>query len=97
MEGPKDKRNEKKATTTNEPAIALETSFLSQDKATKEIIASEQAARMLDMQNATDNANGIITELTLAYHKARQAQITQELAEIVSGASISSSQSGDHT
>ena len=49
-------------------------------------IASEQAARMMAMQSATDNANVLINDLNLAYNKSRQATITQELAEIVSGA-----------
>ncbi len=49
--------------------------------------ASEQAARMVAMRAATDNAGQLIGDLRLAYNKARQAAITQELAEIVSGAS----------
>ncbi|MHB8255158.1 MAG: F0F1 ATP synthase subunit gamma [Acidiferrobacter sp.] len=49
--------------------------------------ASEQAARMVAMRAATDNAGRLIADLKLAYNKARQAAITQELAEIVSGAS----------
>lgn len=48
--------------------------------------ACEQAARMIAMKNATDNAGSIIGDLQLAYNKARQAAITQELSEIVSGA-----------
>ncbi len=48
--------------------------------------ACEQAARMLAMKNATDNAGELIEQLGLAYNKARQAAITQELSEIVSGA-----------
>lgn len=48
--------------------------------------ACEQAARMLAMKNATDNAGDLIDGLQLAYNKARQAAITQELSEIVSGA-----------
>jgi len=48
--------------------------------------AAEQAARMIAMKNATDNAGDIIGELQLAYNKARQASITQELSEIVGGA-----------
>lgn len=49
-------------------------------------IASEQAARMVAMKAATDNAGELIDELALIYNKARQAAITQELAEICSGA-----------
>lgn len=48
--------------------------------------ACEQAARMLAMKNATDNAGDLIDDLQLVYNKARQASITQELSEIVSGA-----------
>jgi len=48
--------------------------------------ACEQAARMIAMKNATDNAGDLIDELQLVYNKARQAAITQELAEIVGGA-----------
>ena len=48
--------------------------------------ACEQAARMLAMKNATENAGELIDELQLLYNKARQAAITQELSEIVSGA-----------
>jgi F-type H+-transporting ATPase subunit gamma len=51
-----------------------------------ENIACEQAARMIAMKNATDNAKEIIKELQLAYNKARQASITREIAEIVGGA-----------
>jgi F-type H+-transporting ATPase subunit gamma len=49
-------------------------------------IACEQAARMMAMQNATDNSKKIIDDLQLVYNKARQAAITQEIAEIVAGA-----------
>ena len=48
--------------------------------------ACEQAAKMIAMKNATDNAGKMIDELTLIYNNARQAAITQEIAEIVSGA-----------
>lgn len=51
-----------------------------------ENIACEQAARMLAMKNATDNAEELIEKLGLIYNKARQASITQELSEIVGGA-----------
>lgn len=53
-----------------------------------ENIACEQAARMLAMRNATDNAAEMISSLQLAYNKARQAAITRELSEIVAGASV---------
>lgn len=49
--------------------------------------ACEMAARMLAMKNATDNAGDLIDDLQLVYNKARQSAITQELSEIVSGAS----------
>ena len=48
--------------------------------------ASEQAARMLAMENATSNANDMIKDLTLQFNKARQTAITTEMLEIVSGA-----------
>ena len=48
--------------------------------------ASEQAARMVAMKAATDNAGNLIDELQLIYNKARQAAITQEISEIVGGA-----------
>lgn len=48
--------------------------------------ASEQAARMVAMKSATDNAGELIAELQLAYNKARQASITREIAEITAGA-----------
>ncbi|WP_413494744.1 F0F1 ATP synthase subunit gamma [Morganella psychrotolerans] len=51
-----------------------------------ENLASEQAARMVAMKSATDNGGNMIKELNLVYNKARQASITQELTEIVSGA-----------
>jgi len=48
--------------------------------------ACEQAAKMIAMKNATENAEKLIDELTLIYNNARQAAITQEIAEIVGGA-----------
>ncbi len=48
--------------------------------------ACEQAARMIAMKNATDNAGELISDLQLIYNKARQAAITQEISEIVGGA-----------
>lgn len=48
--------------------------------------AAEQAARMIAMKNATDNAGELISDLQLVYNKARQAAITQEISEIVGGA-----------
>ncbi|MFC0267110.1 F0F1 ATP synthase subunit gamma [Kushneria aurantia] len=55
-------------------------------QAVVENIASEQAARMIAMKNASDNAGDIIDDLQLQYNKARQAAITQEISEIVGGA-----------
>lgn len=49
-------------------------------------LACEQAARMIAMKAATDNASDLIDDLQLVYNKARQSAITQELSEIVSGA-----------
>jgi len=51
-----------------------------------ENIACEMSARMIAMKSASDNAGNIIDDLKLAYNKARQASITQEISEIVSGA-----------
>ncbi len=51
-----------------------------------ENFACEMAAKMVAMKSATDNAGDIINELQLAYNKARQASITQEISEIVGGA-----------
>ena len=48
--------------------------------------ASEQGARMMAMDNATRNAGDMIDKLTLTYNRTRQAMITKELIEIVSGA-----------
>lgn len=55
-------------------------------QAVVENTACEQAARMVAMKNATDNAENMIEELALLYNNARQAAITQEIAEIVGGA-----------
>ena len=52
----------------------------------QESTTSELAARMTAMSNATNNARDVIKKLTLAYNKARQASITQEISEIVGGA-----------
>ncbi len=51
-----------------------------------ENMASEQSARMVAMKSASDNAKNVIAELQLVYNKTRQAAITKELTEIVSGA-----------
>ncbi len=51
-----------------------------------ETIASFYSAQMIAMKNATDNANELIQDLTLTYNKARQASITTEILEVVSGA-----------
>jgi F-type H+-transporting ATPase subunit gamma len=53
-----------------------------------ENIASEQAARMVSMKSATENAAELISDLQLIYNKARQSAITQELTEIVAGAAV---------
>ncbi len=55
-------------------------------QAVVENIACEQAARMVAMSNATENAGQLIDELQLIYNKARQASITREIAEITAGA-----------
>jgi F-type H+-transporting ATPase subunit gamma len=48
--------------------------------------ASEQGARMTAMDNATRNAGDMINKLTITYNRTRQANITKELIEIISGA-----------
>jgi F-type H+-transporting ATPase subunit gamma len=55
-------------------------------QAVAENMASEQSARMVAMKAASDNAKSVIGELQLVYNKTRQAAITKELSEIVSGA-----------
>ena len=55
-------------------------------RALVETVAGEQAARRTAMKNATDNAGEMINVLRRTYNRARQAQITQEIAEIVGGA-----------
>ena len=55
-------------------------------QATVENVACEMSARRIAMKNASDNAGDLIRDLKLKYNKARQAAITQEIAEIVSGA-----------
>ena len=55
-------------------------------KAIKESFASEHGARMTAMHKATDNAKDLRDQLKLTYNKARQASITNEILEIVSGA-----------
>jgi F-type H+-transporting ATPase subunit gamma len=55
-------------------------------QAVAENLASEQSARMVAMKAASDNAGSVIGELKLVYNKTRQAAITKELSEIVSGA-----------
>jgi F-type H+-transporting ATPase subunit gamma len=56
-------------------------------RALVETAAGEQSARRTAMKNATDNAGDILNTLRRTYNRARQAQITQEIAEIVGGAS----------
>jgi F-type H+-transporting ATPase subunit gamma len=55
-------------------------------RALLENAASEQGARMSAMDNATRNAGDMINKLTMSYNRQRQAQITKELIEIISGA-----------
>ena len=56
--------------------------------AIREAIASEQSARMVAMRNATDNANEVISDLTLTLNKARQEMITKELLDIAGGVEV---------
>ncbi|OHE71446.1 MAG: ATP synthase F1 subunit gamma [Verrucomicrobia bacterium GWC2_42_7] len=58
-----------------------------------EMKASEHSARMVAMKNATDNAESIVSDLTLEYNKARQASITQEIIEIAASQQASKEQS----
>jgi F-type H+-transporting ATPase subunit gamma len=51
-----------------------------------ESVASENGARMQAMDSATNNAEDMISELSLKYNRARQSAITQELTEIIAGA-----------
>ena len=51
-----------------------------------EAVASENGARMQAMDNATSNAEDMISDLSLKYNRARQGSITQELTEIIAGA-----------
>jgi F-type H+-transporting ATPase subunit gamma len=55
-----------------------------------EAIASEHSARMVAMRNASENAKELVEELSLSANKARQAQITREVAEIAAGAAVGS-------
>jgi F-type H+-transporting ATPase subunit gamma len=55
-------------------------------RALVENAAAEQGARRTAMKSATDNAGDMVDSLTRTYNRARQAQITQEIAEIVGGA-----------
>jgi F-type H+-transporting ATPase subunit gamma len=55
-------------------------------KAFLDAAVSEQIARMVAMKGATENAGNMIRSLTMLYNRARQAQITKEIAEIVGGA-----------
>jgi len=50
-----------------------------------EALASEHSARMVAMRSATDNANALLAELTLSYHRARQSSITREMLDIAGG------------
>jgi F-type H+-transporting ATPase subunit gamma len=56
-------------------------------QAVAENLACEQSARMVAMKAASDNAKDVVNELKLVYNKTRQAAITQEISEIVAGAS----------
>ena len=60
-------------------------------QAVAENMACEQSARMVAMKSASDNAKKVIGDLQLVYNKTRQAAITKELSEIVSGAAAVSS------
>ena len=51
-----------------------------------ETVSSQLSAQMIAMKNATDSANELLDDLTLTYNKARQAAITMQILEVVSGA-----------
>ena len=51
-----------------------------------ECSASEENARIMAMQSATDNAEAMLHELSIEYNRVRQAQITQEITEVIGGA-----------
>jgi F-type H+-transporting ATPase subunit gamma len=73
------------------PAIVLESLLprfveIQIYQAMLEAIASEHSARMVAMRSASDNAKDLVSDLTLSYNKARQAQITREVSEIAAGA-----------
>jgi len=90
---PKDDRPSDELEATVEPSVEVllrSTALRLLDaqiyQALLEAAASEHSMRMVAMKNATDNASDIIDDLTLEYNNARQAAITQELAEITGGA-----------
>ena len=64
-------------------------------RALLESTASEQGARMTAMRNASKNAGELIDSLTLQMNRARQAEITQEILEVVGGAEVDLSRAGD--
>jgi F-type H+-transporting ATPase subunit gamma len=83
-------KNEPKATYIFEPEEDVVASYLLERGLMAEILrviletaASEQAARMTAMSQASENAQDLIKQLTLAFNKARQAIITRELSEII--------------
>lgn len=87
------KKNDKRTLMSYEPSPEAVLSFLVPKYidsmiygALIESAASEQGARRIAMENATDNASEMIDDLQLQYNRARQAAITQEIAEIVGGA-----------
>ena len=49
---------------------------------------SEHASRMIAMKNATDNANEIVDQLSIVYHRERQREITNEIIDVVNGANV---------
>jgi F-type H+-transporting ATPase subunit gamma len=49
---------------------------------------SEHASRMIAMKNATDNANDIVSQLEIVYHRERQREITNEIIDVVNGANV---------
>ena len=71
---------------TQKPDFFKKSGFNQLLRALQESAASELAARMTAMNNASENASDLIGSLTLTYNKARQAAITQEILEVCGGA-----------
>jgi F-type H+-transporting ATPase subunit gamma len=67
------------------PLLAKQYAYAKLYRILKDSISSENMSRMMAMDNATNNANDVIDELKLLYNRTRQAKVTKELIEIISG------------